>query len=141
MDPKKQKAFDAVVKQGLGALTSDDSAKTVMEDASVRGIDKAIADAVDTALEGIVKAAKDAGVDLPPDVIEAAAMTIAGSLVAMAVKSGAEADPKELLMMVQQQLGLDEEPPQEGEMPEEAPPTQGPTDDPRTRPGALRDVR
>ena len=125
MDGMKQGAFDTMVRQALGALTSEQSAAAVAEDAAARGPEAAIAEAVDRALEGIVTAAQKAGVRLPPEAVKGAAVAVAGAMSSMMAEAGGTEDPKALLQAVMQILseggGEGEPGPEEGPGPEEMP--------------------
>lgn len=122
MDGMKQKAFDTVLRQGLGAVTSQESAAAVAQDAAVRGPEAAIAEAVDRSIEGVVKAAQGAGVELPPEVVSAAATAIASAMSMMMAEAGGTDDPKALLQAVMEQLDVGGEmAPEDEPGPEESP--------------------
>jgi hypothetical protein len=131
----KQKAFDAVVKQGLGAATSERTADAVAQDAKVRGAAPAIAEAVDKILEGVVMAARNSGVDLPSDVVKASAETMVMAMSAMMAQAGGAKDAESLAAEVMSILAQEDE--QAEEQPEQAEPPQAAPG----APGALGAVR
>lgn len=106
MDKRQQGAFDTALKQGLGAVTNPEAAKQVAADAQTRGPVEAIAAAVDAALEGVVNAAKQAGVELTPEVIGPAAKALALMMAAMMVESGFAGDVQELADEAMQVMGV-----------------------------------
>jgi hypothetical protein len=108
MDAKQQKAFDTVLKQGLGAVTNPEAAQQVAADAQQRGPASAIAAAVDQALEGVTMAAQQAGVQLTPEIIGPAAKALALLMAAMMVESGFSGDVQELAMQALQEMGVSE---------------------------------
>ncbi len=103
-DPRMQGMFDKVVQQGLQGVTSPEVSGSLAEDAMQRGPEQAIAEAVVQVLNGVKQSAAEGGVELPPDVMQAAAVAIAQVLVAMMVDSGMADDPDTLLRMVVEQL-------------------------------------
>lgn len=104
VDPKTQGIFDKVLKQGLQAVTNPKVAQRVAEDAQARGPEAAIAEAIVQALKGIKQAADSAGLQIAPDVMQAAAVGIAQVMISMMVDSGMTDDPDGLLKAVVQQL-------------------------------------
>jgi hypothetical protein len=122
MEGMEQGAFDTMLRQALGALTQEQSASAVAQDAEARGPDAAIAEAVDRVMEGVVTAAQKAGVDLPQEAVKAAAVTTAGAMVSMMAQADGTDDPKALLQAVIQRLGIGEETAPEDEPgPEDSP--------------------
>lgn len=120
-DPRAQAMFDKLGQQAMETLSSEQGAEMIANDAKTSGPAQAIAKAVQSVVEGIGKAAAQAGVDLPPDVMGQATQTLAKVLAALMVESGIAKDPKALMAELDQLLGgeSDEEPGEaaEGETP------------------------
>ncbi len=104
VDPKTQGMFDRVVRQGMQAVTDEGVAERVAQDAQTRGPEAAIAEAVTQALSGVKQAAQGSGIQIPPEVMQSAAVAMAQVLVAMMVDSGMAEEPDELLKAVVMQL-------------------------------------
>ena len=85
--------FDGIVKQGMQALTGDEFASRVAADAQQRGPAQAIVEAVNAAIGGVAQAAQQAGVEIPPDILEAAQVAIVQVMVAMMKDAGMVEDP------------------------------------------------
>jgi hypothetical protein len=96
-DPRKQAMYEQAGKQALKALSSPEGADMVANDAIVNGSAQAIVNALQGVEQVIVQAAGGAGVDIPPDVLEATRMSMATLLVAMMVESGLAEDPDALM--------------------------------------------
>lgn len=103
-DPRTQGAFDMAAKQALGTLTSDKAAAMIAQDAKARGPDVAILDALKLVTQQVQQAASGAGVELPPEVLEAVQQAIAQVLVSMMVASGLAKDGDALMQTVAQAL-------------------------------------
>lgn len=103
-DPKVQGMFDKVVRQGLQAVTSPKVSERVKQDAQARGPEAAIVESVTQALMGIKQAAERSGLQLPPEVLQAAAVAIAQVMIAMMVDSGMAKDPGALMQAVVKQF-------------------------------------
>lgn len=93
-DPKAQGMFDGAVRQGLQAVTSPEVHQRVAQDAQTRGPAFAIAEAVSQALAGVDDAAKQSGIQVPREVMEAAAVAIAQIMIAMMADAGMVDDPQ-----------------------------------------------
>lgn len=104
VDPKTQGMFDRVVRQGMQAVTDEGVSQRVAQDAQTRGPDAAIVEAITQALQGVKQAAEGGGVQVPPDVLQAAAVAMAQVLVSMMVDAGMAQDPDALLQAVVTQL-------------------------------------
>lgn len=103
-DPKTQGMFDQTVRQGLQAVTDEAASKRVAQDAQARGPEAAIVEAVVQALQGVKQSAERSGIQLPPDVLQAAAVAIAQVMVSMMIEAGMAENPDELLRAVVTQL-------------------------------------
>jgi hypothetical protein len=103
-DPKTQSMFDNVVRQGLQAVSSPEVSQRVAQDAQTRGPDAAITEAVIQALQGIKQAAQRSGVEIPPEVMQAAAVAMAQVMISMMVDSGMVDDPDGTLKAVMMAL-------------------------------------
>lgn len=111
-DPRKQAVLEQAAKQGAKMLTSDKASLAIAKDAKVRGPAVAIVDALKQAMQVMTAAAGKAGVQIPPDVAMATALSLAQLLVSMMVAAGLAKDPQALFEQVQQGLQGDGQPAQ-----------------------------
>lgn len=117
-DPKTQGMFDNVVRQGLQAVSTPEVSNRVAQDAQARGPDGAIVEAVIQALQGIKQAAQRSGVNIPPEVMQAAAVAISQVMISMMVDAGMVEDPDATMKAVMMALKGGGEQPQK---PKQAP--------------------
>ena len=96
-DPRKQAMYEQAGKQALKALSSPEGSDMIAQDAVANGPAKAIVNALQGVEQVIVQAAGGAGVDIPPEVLEATRMSMATLLAAMMVESGLAEDPDALM--------------------------------------------
>ena len=99
-DPRSQAMYEQAGKQALSALSSPEGAGAIANDAVVNGPAKAIVGALQTVEQTIVQAASGAGVDIPPEVLQATRESMATVLVAMMVESGLAEDPDALMQEI-----------------------------------------
>lgn len=92
-DPKTQGMFDTVVRQALAGLTDDDASGAMIGMAQSAGPEQAIAEAVAEALMGVKEAAAGGGVEIPPEVMQSAAVALAQVMIALMVEAGVIDDP------------------------------------------------
>ena len=96
-DPRRQAMYEQAGKQALKALSSPEGAEMVANDAVANGPAQAIVNALQGVEQLIVQAAGGAGVDIPPEVLEATRMSMATLMVALMVESGLAEDPEALM--------------------------------------------
>lgn len=108
-DPRAQAMFDKMGEQAMQALSSPHGAEAIARDAKTNGPAQAIVKAVHAVVDGISKAAAQAGVELPAEVVNEAISTLAKVLVAMMVQSGLADDAQKLMSEVEPQLGVGED--------------------------------
>ena len=104
-DPRKQAMYEQAGKQALKALSSPEGSDMIAKDAVANGPAKAIVNALQGVEQVIVHAASGAGVDIPPEVLEATRKSMATLLVAMMVESGLAEDPDALMQELAPMLG------------------------------------
>jgi len=106
MQPNQQgqAMYERAGRQAMQALTSDEGAEMIAQDAKARGPAQAIVSALQQVEAAIVKSAEGAGVQLPPDVLEATRDTMAKVLIAVMVESGLAEDPDALMAEVEPML-------------------------------------
>lgn len=134
MQPNQQgqAMYERAGRQAMQALTSDEGAEMIAQDAKARGPAQAIVSALQQVEAAIVKSAESAGVQLPPDVLEATRDTMAKVLIAVMVDSGLAEDPDALMAEVEPMLEGEAEDAAEGETED---------DEDEAPPGALAQMR
>lgn len=86
--PQEQKMFDTLARQALKMLLTDDATEMIIAGAKAKGGEQAIADAVTQVLQVAVQAAASAGVQVPADVLHAAAQPPVQVLCKVAEQAG-----------------------------------------------------
>jgi len=104
-DSQSQLMFDMASKQAAKALTSEQGARMVYQEAKAKGPDVAIANAVKQTVQQIAQAAKAKGVEIPPAALRAAMQAVAQVLVALMVQAGMAENPEQLMAAVMQKMG------------------------------------
>lgn len=92
--PGEIKAYETMVKQAVGMLTSPDGAEALLQLSKTAGPEKALAQVVGKVMGGVNDAATAAGVQVPDTVQAAALRPVLLLLAALMGKGGLTQDPK-----------------------------------------------
>lgn len=92
--PKQQKIFEVMVTQAFKLVTSDDGIEALVSAVKAKGAEEAVASVVSQVLLGSEQAAEKSGVDIPEDVLLAAAQPLVAVLLATLERSGFVKDPE-----------------------------------------------